>query len=96
MAYALEHPFDDLFTDRDSRTLVKRPPFDPRLLIVIVGTALLSAAIARGAPPIVEAYESAKVQAPPVAESLQLAELPREWRWERKAVTFDDMYRQKR
>ena len=29
------------------------------------------------------------------AESISAPELPREWRWERKEITFDHMYRHK-
>jgi hypothetical protein len=96
MAHALSHPFDDIFDDRDSGTLVKRPSIDPRLLIAIVGAALLGAALASSAPHVIEAYETATAQAPPAAASLQPAELPREWRWEPKTVEYEHMYRQKR
>lgn len=96
MAHALDYPLSDVFTGRARRTLAKRPPVGPRRVIVLASAALLVAAFVRVAHPVVEARMATTPETPAAAESLLPAELPREWRWQRKAATFDGMFRQKR
>jgi len=96
MAHTIEYPLSHRFTYRHRGTLAMRPPIDPRRFVVLAGAALLVAVLAKVAYPVVQARSVTTPEAPAAAESLQPAELPREWRWERKAVTFDGMFRQKR
>jgi len=96
MAHARTHPFHDHFIGGSAGWRLMRPRIDLRLLILALGAALLGAGIAPAARHAIEAYRAATVQTRPSAESLAPVELPREWRWERKAVQFEHMYRQKR
>ena len=71
------------------------PRIDWRL---VLGSALLGLAVAFTAPSVRETVAELSPGAeavPPAAASLQPAELPREWRWERKAVRFDGMIRER-
>ena len=96
MAHAHSHAFHDRLTGRFVGWQVMWPRIDVRLLIVALCAALLGAAFAPGARYTIEAYRTATDQTRPAAESMEPAQLPREWRWQRKAVAFEHMYGQKR
>ena len=72
------------------------PRIDWRL---VLGAALLGLAVTFTAPAAretVSEFSSGASAMPPAAASLTPAELPQEWRWERKAVRFDGMIRERR
>jgi len=66
---------------------------DLRLLIVAVAAALFGMAFSTGARHVVEAYRSVPAQNRPAVQPPLAVELPREWRWERKAIEFERMFR---
>jgi len=61
----------------------------------LAGALVVAVAALGAAPDAAQAAEPtpAAVEATPVAQTRP--ELPREWRWERKAVNFDSMYRRR-
>lgn len=60
-------------------------------VIAVAAIALFATAIVVGNP----SSSGAAAVTPEVAE-WEPPELPREWRWEREAITFDHMFRQLR
>ena len=92
MAHTLTSPFD--FRPAYHRNRARRRRRDPRWLAIALGLALIGAAAWLGSPRVLEAYEEARSEATQeAAENAAPAELPREWRWEKKAVSFEHMYR---
>ena len=62
------------------------------ILALIVGVLLL--AIAYSTTRFVEEAFAEGVESAPAAQSFPARELPRDWRWERKAMAFDGMVRE--
>lgn len=83
--YELDSYFDNLIQ------AAPRPHIDWRLVATLACVVALGTAVGayRG-------YPAAKVEAAAARAAWAPAELPREWRWERKTVAFDHMFRSER
>ena len=91
MDSAIRHPRDDFIAGGP----VETRRIDPRFVAVAGAIAVFAAATTVGAPRTLEAYRAERSEpAPEAATTLEPAELPAEWRWKRKTVSFDPMYRQ--
>ena len=90
------HSYREFITIRSAGWSALWPRIDLRLLAVAVAAALLAVAFSTGARHVVGAYRSAPAGIRPAVQPPAAVELPREWRWERKAIEFEHMYRKKR
>ena len=87
--YALNGFYDNLIP------ATRRLRIDWRFVATLVGIVMLGTAAGVGAPRVVEAYRSyqaANVEAGAASAAYVSAELPREWRWEPKAVKYEHMF----
>ncbi len=98
MALAFEIPVErlvgiDLGTPATAPRVRRR--FRLRALALLVGAMLLGSVVTLGAVRVTAALTST-LQQESLADRPVTPDLPREWRWERKPITFDHMFREKR
>ncbi len=92
-SYAPNGFYDDLIP------ATRRHRIDWRFVAALVGIVILGTAVGVGAPRIVEAYrgdQAVNVEAGAASAAYVSAELPREWRWEPKAVKYEHMFMNRR
>lgn len=88
-SYALDSYFDDLIQ------VAPRPHIDWRVVAALACVVALCAAVVLGTPRVVETYrgyQAVQLEAAAALNARAPVELPREWRWEPKAVQFEHMY----
>jgi len=88
-AHALDGHCDNLIS------ATPRPAIDRRFVAALAGGLVLGGTVVLGTPPALEAYRSYQATVEAAAARVP-AELPREWKWDPKAVKYEHMFRSER